>query len=60
MNYLIVCKPKIIPFKQVMNIREEVEADYYQVENIIREAFWNLYWPGTDKHYVVHRQRQLK
>ena len=29
-----------------MNIRLETPADYREVENLSREAFWNVYRPG--------------
>ena len=29
-----------------MNIRLETPADYREVENLTREAFWNVYRPG--------------
>lgn len=35
-------------------IRNEIEQDYKAVENLIREAFWNLYIPGCDEHYLAH------
>lgn len=35
-------------------IRRETEADYRQVEEINRSAFWNLYVPGCDEHYLAH------
>jgi len=35
-------------------IRNEREADYREVEELTREAFWNLYFPGCDEHYLVH------
>ena len=38
-------------------IRNEVDADYKTVENITRNAFWNLYVPGCDEHYLVHVMR---
>jgi len=28
--------------------------DHRVVEEITREAFWNLYFPGCDEHYLVH------
>jgi predicted N-acetyltransferase YhbS len=37
-----------------INIRKTVPQDYKTVENIIREAFWNLYVPGCDEHYLAH------
>lgn len=38
-------------------IRPEEEADYIKVEELIREAFWNLYKPGCDEHYTAHKLR---
>ena len=38
-------------------IRGETAADYYTVENLTREAFWNVYRPGCTEHYVLHRFR---
>lgn len=38
-------------------IRNEVPADYRTVENLTREAFWNIYRPGCLEHYVLHRFR---
>lgn len=35
-------------------IRNETPADYAAVENLTREAFWNIYRPGCMEHYVVH------
>lgn len=40
-----------------ISIRNEEKKDYKIVENIAREAFWNLYFPGAHEHYVVHRMR---
>ena len=40
-----------------MNIRLETSADYAAVENLTREAFWNVYKPGADEHYFVHMMR---
>ena len=40
-----------------MNIRLETPADYSAVENLTREAFWNVYKPGADEHYFVHMMR---
>lgn len=36
------------------NIRLERSEDYYTVENLVREAFWNVYRPGCMEHYVLH------
>lgn len=38
-------------------IRNEREEDFRQVEEITREAFWNLYVPGCDEHYLAHQMR---
>ena len=38
-------------------IRNETENDYRVVEEVTREAFWNLYFPGCDEHYLVHKMR---
>lgn len=39
-------------------IRLETEKDYREVENLAREAFWNLSVPGCNEHYFVHILRQ--
>lgn len=38
-------------------IRLESPADYREVENLTREAFWNVYRPGCLEHYVLHTFR---
>jgi predicted N-acetyltransferase YhbS len=40
-----------------ITIRQEVENDHYKVEELTREAFWNLYKPGCDEHYLLHTLR---
>ena len=35
-------------------IRSERPEDYREVENLVREAFWNVYRPGCSEHYVIH------
>ena len=40
-----------------MIIRNELESDYKQVEELTRKAFWNLYSPGCREHYLVHVMR---
>ena len=35
-------------------IRPEREEDYGEVENLVRESFWNVYRPGCSEHYVIH------
>ena len=34
-------------------IRLETKDDYRNVENLTREAFWNVYRPGCMEHYVL-------
>lgn len=41
-------------------VRNEESKDYRRVEEVAREAFWNLYCPGTDLHYVVNKVRSHK
>jgi len=41
-----------------MNIRLETTADFREVENLTREAFWNVYRPGCTEHYVLNRFRK--
>ena len=38
-------------------IRLETKDDYRAVENLTREAFWNVYRPGCMEHYVLHCYR---
>lgn len=38
-------------------IRLEEEKDYLKVENLVRDAFWNVYRPGAYEHYIVHNLR---
>ena len=35
-------------------IRLEKSEEYREVENLVREAFWNVYRPGCSEHYVIH------
>ena len=35
-------------------IRLEKSEDYREVENLVRESFWNVYRPGCSEHYVIH------
>ena len=37
-----------------VKIRIENKGEYRQVENLIRESFWNVYRPGCSEHYVIH------
>ncbi len=40
-----------------MKIRLENCLDWSEVENLTREAFWNVYRPGCTEHLVVHNFR---
>ena len=40
-----------------ITIRLETKDDYRNVENLTREAFWNVYRPGCMEHYVLHCYR---
>ena len=35
-------------------IRLERIEDHREVENLVRESFWNVYRPGCSEHYVIH------
>ena len=35
----------------------ETEEDYFEVENMVRNSFWNIYRPGAFEHYIVHNLR---
>ncbi len=37
-----------------ITFRLETEKDYSEVENLIRESFWNVYQPGCSEHYLIH------
>ncbi|MCQ2450794.1 MAG: N-acetyltransferase [Clostridia bacterium] len=40
--------------KNDLIIRLERKEEEREVENLIREAFWNVYRPGCSEHYVIH------
>ena len=40
-------------------IRLESERDYPEVENLTREAFWDLYRPGCVEHLLAHKLRKV-
>lgn len=43
-----------------IRIRPETPADYRETENLVREAFWNVYTPGASEHYLLHVMRDAK
>ena len=38
-------------------IRLERKDEYREVENLVREAFWNVYRPGCLEHYLLNQLR---
>ena len=38
-------------------IRIEEKSEYREVENLVRESFWNVYRPGCLEHYVLNQLR---
>ena len=54
--------PRFIQYKEnEMNgfiLRSEKPEDHKEVENLIRESFWNVYRPGCSEHYVIHVLRE--
>lgn len=43
--------------ENTINIRLEDKKDYLEVENLVRDSFWNVYRPGAFEHYIVHNLR---
>ena len=43
--------------KNDYQIRLERKSDQRDVENLVRESFWNVYRPGCLEHYVLHQLR---
>ena len=41
-----------------ITLRLEEEADFRTVETLTREAFWNIYKPGCDEHFILHNLRK--
>ena len=41
-------------------VRLETPADYAEVENLVRESFWNVYRPGCYEHYLLRCLRDDK
>ena len=38
-------------------IRHEEKSEYKEVENLVRDSFWNVYRPGCLEHYVLNQLR---
>lgn len=43
--------------KMDLNIRVETEKDFREVEELTREAFWDVYAPGCTEHFMLYRLR---
>lgn len=46
--------------KNDFTIRLERKEEYKEVENLVRESFWNVYRPGCLEHYVLNQLRDDK
>jgi len=40
-----------------VTIRHEQPHEFRTAETLVRDTFWNLYFPGCDEHYLVHTMR---
>lgn len=43
--------------KENIIIRLEKKEEYREVENMVRDSFWNVYRPGCLEHYVLNQLR---
>ncbi|MCW6652354.1 N-acetyltransferase [Aerococcaceae bacterium NML210727] len=41
-----------------IRIRLEEPSEYREVENLVRESFWNVYRPGCVEHYLLNQLRE--
>lgn len=41
-----------------IELRLEQPSDCRTSENVMREAFWNVYSPGCSEHYLLHIMRR--
>lgn len=41
-----------------ITIRREKKEEYREVENLVRESFWNVYRPGCLEHYILNQLRE--
>ena len=46
--------------KNNISFRLERKEEYREVENLVRESFWNVYRPGCLEHYVLNQLRDDK
>ena len=43
-----------------IELRLEEEKDHRLVEELTREAFWNVHFPGCDEHLLIHKLRNTE
>ena len=43
-----------------LEIRLEKPSDYFEVEKLTKEAFFGVYQPGCDEHFIVNKLRETK
>jgi len=43
-----------------IKLRLEEEKDFRAVEELTREAFWNIHLPGADEHLLIHNLRKTE
>ena len=43
-----------------IELRLEEAQDYRLVEELTREAFWNVHVPGCNEHLLIHNLRNTK
>lgn len=43
-----------------IQLRLEKDKDHRIVEELTREAFWNIHFPGADEHLLIHNLRKTK
>jgi predicted N-acetyltransferase YhbS len=41
-----------------LKFRLEEQKDHFEVECMTREAFWDIYKPGCNEHFLVHQLRK--
>lgn len=44
--------------KPQIQIRKEQPTDFRRVEELTREAFWDVYVPGASEHFLIHNLRR--
>ena len=57
MDHLSVTEKRKDMEQKHYTIRGEEEKEYREVEDLVREAFWNVYRPGCLEHFVLHQLR---